>query len=315
MPNGGTTQHLLDIRHPYFGFRVSLDIHASTFVSSSFMAQIAMTARRWLRRVGAVVSAAGADLVYPAECAFCRADIAAAADRIMLCANCRQDLAPPRTACPRCGAAVSENLSLAVMAVPGANGAEAKPVIDGNQCCNQCRDVPFAFERLIALGDYRAALRSAVLQMKKPAGEPLAVAMGRLLAAECRKAFDEFAPTAIVAVPMHWTRRIVRGTNSPELLASAVGRALHVSVMWRGLRRCRRTVHQNELLPEDRVENVSGAFRAGLGRRFRRRRVLLIDDVLTTGATGSEAARVVRDAGAAAVAVAVLARAERRMRR
>ena len=164
--------------------------------------------------------------------------------------------------------------------------------------------------RSIALGNYHDELREAVLRMKRPAGEPLANAMGRLLAQECRAAFEQFAPTVILSVPMHWTRRIVRGTNSPELLAAVLGKALGTRVAWRGLVRRRRTAHQNELPREHRAENVRGAFRVGMRRNLRGARVLLVDDVLTTGSTANEATKVVRRAGAAAVAIAVLARAE-----
>jgi len=89
-----------------------------------------------------------------------------------------------------------------------------------------------------------------------------------------------------------------------------LGKTLGVRVAWRGLIRRRRTAHQNELLPEHRAENVRGAFRVGIGRNLRGARVLLVDDVLTTGSTANEATKVVRRAGAAGVAIAVLARAE-----
>jgi predicted amidophosphoribosyltransferase len=89
---------------------------------------------------------------------------------------------------------------------------------------------------------------------------------------------------------------------------------LSIAVAPRLLRRRRRTVPQAELTPPQRWENVRGAFRASrsswLGCRFAGARVLLVDDILTTGATASESARVLRRAGAAFVAVAVVARAE-----
>ena len=253
----------------------------------------------WLRRA----ASAGVDLVYPPQCGFCQQDIVAPTDGILLCAVCRRKLAVARAACKRCGAA-NENLAADPI---GAGGSAAS---DGP--CRHCRDAGFAFEAVMTLGNYHDDLRSAVLRTKRPSGESLANAMGRLLVQECQPALKQFAPTMIVAVPMHWTRRLVRGTNSPELLSAALGNGLGVRMAWRGLVRRRRTVHQNELLPEHRAENVRGAFRVGLGRRFKSARVLLVDDVLTTGSTANEAAKVVLSAGAAAVAIAVLARAEGR---
>jgi ComF family protein len=254
--------------------------------------------KAWLRRA----AGAGVDLVYPPVCGACQQDMVAPADGILLCALCRRKLVAPRSACKRCGATVV-NLVENLVAADGP-GQENLP-------CRQCRDAKFEFDTVVALGSYHDELREAVLRMKRPSGEPLANAMGRLLAHECRPALEHFAPTVILSVPMHWTRRIVRGTNSPEVLAAALGKAFGVRVAWRGLVRRRRTAHQNELLPEHRAENVLGAFRVGRGRNFRGARALLVDDVLTTGSTANEATKVVRRAGAAAVAIAVLARADR----
>lgn len=245
---------------------------------------------------------AGVELIYPPQCACCRQDIVAPPDGILLCSVCRGQLAVARPACKRCGAA-GENLAVA---------SASDTAAESDRPCRTCRNSGFVFEAVMALGSYRDELREAVLRIKRPAGESLANALGRLLACDCRTGWQRFAPTVIVAVPMHWTRRIFRGTNSPELLAAAMGKSLHVRVAWRGLVRARRTVRQNELLWEHRAENVLGAFRVAPGRRFQGARVLLIDDVMTTGATANEAAKIVRAAGAAAVAVAVLARAEGR---
>jgi ComF family protein len=277
------------------------------------VADIGKFVKKWLRRAAGV----GVGLVYPPQCGFCQQDIAAVADGILLCDYCRRQLAVRRVACKRCGAA-AESMSVVgeatVAAAPAAAAgpAVATAAVAAPASCRHCRDAQFEFDSVFALGDYRDDLRLAVLRMKRPAGEPLAIAMGRLLALECAAGLRQFAPTAILSVPMHWTRRTARGTNSPELLAAALGRALGARTTWRGLVRRRRTVSQNELLPEHRAENVRGAFRVGLGRSFRGARVLLVDDVLTTGSTANEAARVVRRAGAAAVAIAVLARADSR---
>lgn len=109
---------------------------------------------------------------------------------------------------------------------------------------------------------------------------------------------------------MHWTRRVVRGTNSPEILAACVAKGLNLPLAMGVLRRRRNTELQPHLRPAERFANVRGAFEIGSEYDMAQARVLLVDDVLTTGATSSEAAKVLKRAGAAMVAVAVLARAE-----
>jgi predicted amidophosphoribosyltransferase len=107
---------------------------------------------------------------------------------------------------------------------------------------------------------------------------------------------------------MFWTRRLRRGTNSPEALAQTLGRQLGVPV--RGLlRRRRNTLPQAPLPPRERFRNVRGAFALRKSGALDGIRILVVDDILTTGATCSEAAGVLKAAGAAWVGVVVVARA------
>ncbi len=114
----------------------------------------------------------------------------------------------------------------------------------------------------------------------------------------------------LVPIPMHWRRRLLRGANSPELLADRLARRLGVPVANRLLIRCRNTKPQADLKPKERFGNVRGAFRTAKGYGLQGARVVLVDDVLTTGATCSEGAKVLKQAGASMVGVAVVARAE-----
>jgi predicted amidophosphoribosyltransferase len=136
----------------------------------------------------------------------------------------------------------------------------------------------------------------------------------------------QFRPDLIVPIPMHWWRRLWRGVNNTEILAEELGRRLEKPVMGRLLVRRRPTRPQKDLLLPERLANLRNAFRlrrshpqagarqagarqAGAPARWQDSHILLVDDILTTGATSSEAARVFKQAGAGAVAVAVLARA------
>ncbi len=111
-------------------------------------------------------------------------------------------------------------------------------------------------------------------------------------------------------VPLHWSRRLARRTSSPEILAKCLATALQIPVCGGLLVQRRKTPPQVGLTAGRRFRNVRGAFRATVGYDLGAARVLLVDDVLTTGATCSEAAKVLLAAGASSVDVVVAARAE-----
>ena len=117
----------------------------------------------------------------------------------------------------------------------------------------------------------------------------------------------------IVPVPLHWTRLLSRRFNQSALLCQRIGRETGIAVLPDGLVRRRRTASQGHLTPSQRSDNVRGAFRPHprRGARLAGRRILLVDDVLTTGSTVSACARVLRRAGAASVDVLTLARVVR----
>ena len=146
--------------------------------------------------------------------------------------------------------------------------------------------------------------------MKRPMHDALSVAMGRLLVERRRERLAGVRADVIVPIPMFWGRRLGRGKNSPELLAGCLAKSLGVPLRTTILVRRRNTLPQAGLAPSRRFENVRGAFRVRRPDAVKDARVLLVDDVLTTGATCSEAADVLKQAGAAMVAVAVVARAE-----
>jgi predicted amidophosphoribosyltransferase len=113
----------------------------------------------------------------------------------------------------------------------------------------------------------------------------------------------------VVPMPIHWLRRALRGTSSPEVMAEAIGAQLQVNLA-KGMLRCARSTKKQSLLsPRQRQHNVRGAFCVSPKYPPQGLHVVLIDDIVTTGATASEAAQTLRRAGAARVTVAVVARA------
>jgi ComF family protein len=176
--------------------------------------------------------------------------------------------------------------------------------------CAHCAQRHFAFDSVARLGCYDGLLRTAVLRIKGGRHHGLALALGRLLAQTRGDELAAWRPDAVLAVPMHWSRRMWRGANSPDTIAQRLAARLGVPLASHVLVRRRRTAPQARLSPPRRRANVRGAFRVRAHRDLPGARLLLVDDIMTTGATVDEAAKTLVRAGAGPVRVVVLARAD-----
>jgi predicted amidophosphoribosyltransferase len=145
--------------------------------------------------------------------------------------------------------------------------------------------------------------------MKTPAGEPLAAAIGQLWCALRGSQVAAMKPEVVVPIPMHWQARLRRRTSSAETLARQIALHLGIPLAMRVIRCCRRTLPQKGLNPRERFRNVRDAFALSPSAAIGGARIVLVDDVLTTGATCNEAAKVLKSGGASMVVVAVMARA------
>ncbi|MGL6097046.1 MAG: ComF family protein [Fimbriiglobus sp.] len=237
--------------------------------------------RHWL--------AAAADVVWPRCCLVCDQPNPDESPDCPVCADCRAILtADPAQKCPRCSSTVG-------------------PHTDVSKGCSRCRGSTFRFASAVRLGPYDGERKSAVLRMKESAGEPLAEALGEVWAAARRDELTAGNPGVVVPVPLHWRRKWDRGYNQAEALARGIADGLGLPCRPGAAVRTRPTPTQRAQTPTERWENVKNAFRPGRHAGVSGMTVLLIDDVMTTGATADAAAIALLAAGAAQVRLAVLA--------
>ncbi|HMK73456.1 MAG TPA: ComF family protein [Myxococcaceae bacterium] len=214
------------------------------------------------------------------------------------CAACDELLEEPGCFCPVC--------ALASEPVPEPHCRTcAEPRVRGLSC-TRCRRHPPPFSGTLAAFVHEGPVARAIHRLKYEDQPALAGPLGRALAEFARPA--RLAPgTRLVPVPLHRTRLRARRYDQAALLAGMVGRRLGVPVAWDALVRIRPTLRQVGLTDAEREANVQGAFRAP--RQLQGAHLLLVDDVVTTGATARAAAAALRAAGAADVRVLVVARA------
>jgi ComF family protein len=167
---------------------------------------------------------------------------------------------------------------------------------------------PPAYHRARAAVRYDEVARTLVHHLKYQDRTDLAPTMGRWMARAGHELLAE--ADVIVPVPLHWRRAFSRRFNQSGALAQAISRASHVPVLPDALRRIRPTEHQIGLSRAQRASNVQGAFRVPPDRRhqIQGRRIVLIDDVLTSGATSDACARALLRAKATQVDLLVFAR-------
>jgi ComF family protein len=186
--------------------------------------------------------------------------------------------------------------------------------LDEHGVCAACRSGLRGFDRAASFGMYEGSLRSLIHLFKysgmKPLARPLAAYLERAIPVD--EHFD-----AVVPVPLYWRRQWSRGFNQAELLGRLVAKRRGIPV-WNALRRKRATATQAGLANAGRRRNVAGAFvvkgNPGFAEKLAGKKILLIDDVMTTGATASACAVALKRGGARSISLLTLARVDRRFR-
>lgn len=227
------------------------------------------------------------DWAWPRACYLCNERITNGRS-YSLCESCEPHLTTdPHANCPRCSSTVG-------------------PHTDTSDGCAKCRMVTLRFSGVTRLGVYDGLLREAVLKIKQPGGDGLAETLGRVFGL-ARGVLLKTTADVVIPVPLHWRRAWDRKHNQADGIARGLAAVLRLPVWRRVLWRVKHSPGQPASSREQRWANAAGAFRVAPWGRLTGMRVLLIDDVLTTGATADAAADALRRAGAAQVHVGVLA--------
>ena len=229
------------------------------------------------------------DLIYPPRCEVCDAF-----GPQPFCADCLAQIvrhAAPE--CERCGVLLPQTLH-------------------GRQVCPECAETSRHFEGARSVGIHVGTLRTAVIRFKFENRRRLQVPLARLLAERIEREPEppQGLPLrqvdCLVPIPLHPRRKQWRGFDQAHLLTTELSRMVGLPLVV-GPARTRPTTPQLQLSPSEREQNVRGAF-APLGRVLEGQRILLVDDVYTTGATANQAARAAKAGGAIAVYVLTVSR-------
>jgi ComF family protein len=228
--------------------------------------------------------------IFPDECRVC-GEALREVSRIPVCSECLADPQP-----------LHADFFCLACRMPFLN---AFPLDESGRCA-LCRLGLSGFDEVFSYGCYEGSLRKLIHVFKYQGVQPLASPLSAFmtLALPRERRFD-----VIVAMPLHWRKRWQRGFNQAALLADQVSKRWNVPV-GKVVRRVRFTASQAGLTNAKRRANVRGVFK--VTKRLDGMRVLLVDDVLTTGATAAACARAIKRAGARHVAVLTLARTDRR---
>jgi competence protein ComFC len=248
-----------------------------------------------LQRIARHVSGAMVSVFFPGECRLCEA-LLTTASRVPICEHCLNSFQPiPPQICQLCGQPL----------------ASSQQGADEISVCTPCQQQKFHFQVARSFGEYQGTLARAIVLLKferiEPLGEWFASQLERVVQAnnDCLKA------DVVVPVPLHQQRLKERGYNQVELFARPLAKRLQLPFRPVLLMRTRPRPEKHLLNYEERWKAVRGAFAMKGTGRVDNLRILLLDDVMTTGATLDACARALREAGASSVLGLTVARAAR----
>lgn len=228
------------------------------------------------------------DLVYPRTCSACSRNLPEASEN--LCWDCRADILPVNQPyCSRCGDPVSGS-------------------IDHEYICHFCYHNNPGFDLARSAAHYSGPVADMLKALKYQQSVWLVPDIAALLVPLVHQHIGIERIDTVTAVPLHHSRRRVREFNQSALIAARLAREIERDYMGRIVVRHRKTPSQTSLTAAQRISNVKGCFTSKNRSWLAGRNILLVDDVMTTGATVSECARTLKKGGANAVYVVTVAR-------
>ncbi|MEW6380360.1 MAG: ComF family protein [bacterium] len=239
----------------------------------------------------------GLSILFPATCAICGSHLGWRSEN-PVCATCWEEVRLiQQPICPICGQPFSD---------------EAGTDVSKKTYCNSCQECSPAFIQARSIFFYEGAIRHLIHEFKYQGN----IRIGKFLARSMVSCWDSSeadisSVDCIVPVPIGRKKLRQREFNQSLILARQIGKKLKVPVYPFGLERVKEVAPQMKLSRLERMRNIQNSFRVRDGRKVCGRKVLLVDDVFTTGATARECSRVLRYSGAEEVRVLTLARSVR----
>ncbi len=234
------------------------------------------------------------DLIFPRICMLCSKPIVEREEE-SICRSCLSEITPTDSPCLRCSAPL-----------PAAYGQ----VIDVPKKCFYCERRNWSFRRAYCYAAYAGTAAKAARKIKQQSCEPMAIELGRRMGKwlQSHPPFHVSEYNFVVPVPQHWLRRATVRYNQAEVLAENVSRELGIPIRKHWLYRTRWTDKQGTKTIAERRTSLVDSFACKPMADIKKARFLVVDDIVTSGATAHEAAGALRKAGAAGVDVIAFAR-------
>lgn len=225
-------------------------------------------------------------LLYPLECVICNCSISLESDNSQfLCSDCSKRIkfiSPP--VCEKCGRPFHSTI------------------------CSKCSRDTLFFDTVRSVALYDGPWKELIYVFKYRRGEYLDRFLAEFIVRVIEK--NQFLKRCdfLIPVPLYWLDRRRRGYNQASLLASQIGKLTSIPLLQNVLIKCKKVPSQTKLSMAQRLKNVTGAFTVRNPGTVKDKKILLIDDVFTTGSTANECAKVLKNSGASRVHVVTLAR-------